>query len=253
METAKWVGSFDAGGEGTTDPVEVTGVLLRLAADIKGLSKATVFCRVLIGRYLIFIQKKELWRRMERRDYRNDPEGKPLWLRASDRMYSSWYSFIEEGFENITGMHRQTAYSAIKLAHSVGLASLSRDELYNLKRLANALELVAAERAGVRITPELILQAQDMRIQDFRQALQSGGHEGRPQRTSVLGTVMKFLRAAGAKDPNVLNEFSDAIRRAMVTAAEDPACALKSILGGDSNFHPSAAQNGSSDLGLSTV
>ena len=36
---------------------------------------------------------------MERRDYRTDPEGKPLWLRASDRIYRSWYSFIEEGFE----------------------------------------------------------------------------------------------------------------------------------------------------------
>src|SRR5215831_17456284 len=138
----------------TLDPLRATETLRWLAGSIRALNRATLFYRILMGRHLIVIQKNELWRLIERRDYRQDLNGKPIWLSSGARTYASWYHFIEEGFEHITGLHRQTAYSAIKLAQSGTLS----------------LELVAAERKGMSITPELIVQAQEMPIKYFRRA-----------------------------------------------------------------------------------
>jgi len=152
---------------GVLDPLRAMETLRWLAGSIRALNRATLFYRILMGRHLIAIQKHELWRLIERRDYRQDPNGKPIWVSSTARMYASWYQFIEEGFEHNTGLHRQTAYSAIKLAQSSTLSALSFEELLNFKRLANALELVTAEREGVNITPELIVQAQEMPIKHF--------------------------------------------------------------------------------------
>ena len=158
------------GSENLTDPNRAVEILRQLATDVRSLSRAAVYYRLLMGRHLVVIQKNQLWRYMERRDYRQDPTGKPLWLSSASRTYSSWYNFIEEGFESITGLHRQTAYSAIKLAQASCLSSLSAEELHNFKRLANALQLVSKERRGVEVTPELVVQAQGMSVKQFRQA-----------------------------------------------------------------------------------
>src|SRR5215469_2326652 len=101
------------------DPEVATAALRQLASQFRQLQRATVFYRLLLGRQLIAIKKKQLWQKMERRDYRNDPSGIPLWDKnEKNRFHASWYNFIEEGFEYITGLHRETAYSAIKLAES---------------------------------------------------------------------------------------------------------------------------------------
>jgi hypothetical protein len=212
-----------------TDPVRVVDVLRHLAADINALTKASLMCRILLGRHLVMIQKNELWRQIERRDYRTDPSGTQIWLKPTNRTYSSWYNFLEEGFERITGLHRQTAYSAIKLAHSSALSALGYDELMNFKRLANALELVAAERAGVQITPEILAQAQELPIKQFRQRVVRGGAVMTLRNSSTLGLITKFLRSAVAKDPNVLNDLWAIIEDTMARANQDPVRAVESL------------------------
>jgi len=217
--------------EGVLDPLHVTEVLRRLGEAIRALSRATVFYRILIGRHLIAIQKNELWRLIERRDYHQDPNGKPIWLSPTTRTYASWYNFIEQGFENITGLHRQTAYSAIKLAQSSTLSALSFEELLNFKRLANALELVVVERKGASITPELIVQAQEMPIKHFRRVAQITKQTDPPMRqASTLRHLLNFLRAAVAIEPRVIDELSAIIQDAVARANEDPVRTVEDIV-----------------------
>jgi hypothetical protein len=188
-----------------------------------------------MGRHLVAIQKNQLWRYMERRDYLQDPAGKRLWLNSTSRTYSSWYNFIEEGFESITGMHRQTAYSAIKLAQSSCLSALSAEELHNFKRLANALQLVSKERSGVEVTPELVIQAQEMSIKQFRQAACETPPSARPdQKAPALANIIKPLRAVTAADPKVIDCFWEIVRDAMRAADQNPVRAIGSIIASSS-------------------
>jgi len=212
------------------DPGQVVDTLRYLAADLRSLGKATVLCRILLGRHLIVIQTNELWKRIERRDYRTDPSGEPRWLNTAQRTYTSWYNFIEEGFEHITGLHRQTAYSAIKLAHSNALTVLSHQDLLKFKRLANALELVAAERAGVNITADLLVRAQEMPINAFRHATsRSRGQVLNVRSTPLLSQITRVLKAAVVRDTGALNEFWAILQDAMTTANEDPVGAIEHI------------------------
>jgi hypothetical protein len=218
-------------GEAALDPVQVTEVLRRLAESIRTLSRATVFYRILMGRHLIVIQKNELWRLIERRDYRQDPNGKPVWLSPTTRTYASWYNFIEQGFENITGLHRQTAYSALRLAQSHILSTLTFEDLLNFKRLANALELVAAERKGISITPELVVQAQEMPIKHFRRTAHATKQTVPPmQQVSTLRHITNFLRGALTINPRVIDDLWAIIQDATVRANEDPVRAVEDII-----------------------
>jgi hypothetical protein len=46
----------------------------------------------MLGRQLIGIKQNQLWLKMERRDYRSDPSGIPLWDKnEKNRFYASWY------------------------------------------------------------------------------------------------------------------------------------------------------------------
>jgi len=220
-----------ANSENLTDPNRAVEILRELAADVRSLTRATVYYRLLMGRHLVAIQKNQLWRYIERRDYRQNPAGKPLWLNSTSRTYSSWYNFIEEGFESITGLHRQTAYSAIKLAQASCLSALSAEELHNFKRLANALQLVSEERRCVKVTPELIIQAQEMSIKQFRQAACEPPPSARPaQKAMALANVIKLLRAVAAADPKVIDRFWEIVRHAMTTVDQNPVRAVGSII-----------------------
>ena len=213
-------------------PDRTLEVLRQLAGSLNALYKATVLYRLLLGQQLVIIQANEYWRKIERRDYRNDPLGTPLWISERDRTYVSWYNFIEEGFEHITGLTRQTAYSAIKLAMSPGLAALPAEDLRKFKRLANALELVAAERRGIKITPELLAQAQEMTIENFRRTARFLGSTGTaPKKVFVLPEIVKFLKPLAVSNPKIVDSFWAAIRQALDSAghSEDPLKALQEV------------------------
>jgi len=220
-----------ANSKNLTDPDRALEILRQLAADVRSLNRANVYYRLLMGRHLVAIQKNQLWRYMERRDYREDPAGKPLWLSSTSRTYSSWYNFIEEGFESITGLHRQTAYSAIKLAQASCLSALSAEELHNFKRLANALQLVSEERRGVEVTPELVIQAQEMSIKQFWQvACETPPSARSTQEAPALANIIKLLRAVAAADPKVIDGFWEIVQDAMTTADQNPVRAIGGII-----------------------
>lgn len=230
MTSAGLAASKKAQTEKNVRAEEAIDILRKLAADVRAVGKATVLCRVLLGRHLIMIQQNELWRHTERRDYRNDPDGTPIWLGAAERTYTSWYNFLQEGFECITGLHRQTAYSAIKLAHSTTLSSLSVQELANFKRLANVLEIASAEQSGIEITPELIAHAQEMPIGVFRATHIAKSVPVTRQETTV-NRVTKVLRAVATLNPNVLDAFCSVVLDSLTRSNDDPVRAIESIVG----------------------
>jgi hypothetical protein len=212
-----------------SEPDRALTILRQLAVSLAVLQKATVFYRLLLGRQLMEIQAHEYWRRFERRDYRTDPDGRPVWLSEKDRTYSSWYNFIEEGFERITGLNRQTAYAAMKLATSPILAALPVKDLHNFKRLANALELVATERRGVRITPELIAQAQEMTIESFRKVTHSSGYARNLPTMVAPRRLLNVLKTVAASDASIVNGFWDAVQSALTTGIRGPADTLQEL------------------------
>jgi hypothetical protein len=227
-----------------TDPQVAKDALRQLASQFRQLQRATVFYRFLLGRQLIGIKQNQLWLKMERRDYRNDPNGIPLWDKnENNRFHASWYNFIEEGFEYITGLHRETAYSAIKLAESTTLSSLPLKELQNFTRLANAMQIVVAERRGLKITSDLIQKARHMTIREFRQTIRptvsetrrsNGGprpntNRSRPSGESSMINVIGFFKVAAARNLDAVNNFWEALHRAMLNANNDPVGALETI------------------------
>src|SRR5262249_32945536 len=219
-----------------TDPKLATEALRQLASRFRQLERASVFCRFVLGRQLIGIKQNQLWLKLERRDYRNDPGGIPLWDKnEKNRFYASWYNFVEEGFEFITGLHQQTAYSAIKLAESTTLSRLPLKELQNFTRLANAMQIVAAEQRGVKITSDLIQKAQHMAIRQFQQTIcptesgtlrSKGGprpkKDGSSEELSAMISVIGFFKAAAARNLDAVGNFWEALQHAMLSANNDP-------------------------------
>lgn len=219
--TTTYTGMIDA----AADPLEAVQALRDLAANLKALRGATVLCRVLLGRQLIFIQKNELWKQIERAGSSVQSPG----LNPAKPGYTSWYNFLEEGFEPTTGLRRQTAYSAIRLAQSGVLSKLSREELLKFRRLANALELVEAERAGVRITEDLLAQAQEMPIKMFRREPQLARLRAAAPQISVFDEITKFLRTAG-RDTKALHHLWEVLQDALTRADRDPGRAIDDIV-----------------------
>src|SRR5262249_50103775 len=117
------------------------------------------------------------------------------------------------------------------LAQSSTLSALSFEELLNFKRLANALELVAVERKGGSITPELIVQAQEMPIKHFGRVAQITKQTDPPMRqASTLRHLMNLLRAAVVIEPRVMDELSAIIQDAIARANEDPVRTVENIV-----------------------
>lgn len=215
----------------STDPSVGTGVLRALGSGILLLGKATVYYRFLIGRQLMVIQNTKLWREMERRDYRADTDGAPLWKGTDDRFYSSWYQFLEHGFQCVTGLQREAAYSTLKLARSTAFAALPTVEIKKIARLANALRIVAAERQQLAITPDLVRQAQEMTTTQFREITANVESSNRSKvDISCTRKIMRFLKAAALANPDVVNDFWTTIERIMATTNRDPAITLRTVV-----------------------
>lgn len=229
-----------------TNPMLATNALRQLASHVRQLHRATVFYRFLLGRQLVGIKQNQLWSQMERRDYRSDPNGIPLWGKnEKERFHASWYNFIDQGFGYITGLHRETAYSAIKLAESTALSTLPLKELQSFTRLANALEIVRAERRGLKISSELIHEAHDMPMRQFRQTMEApvGGTQrskegskwsdangsGRSEQSLVMKGIIGFFKTAAARNGEAVNNFWAVLQRAMLSVNQDPGEALESI------------------------
>jgi hypothetical protein len=140
--------------------------LARCGDALRFLNRASVFYRFLLGRRLLSIQEHHLWSQMER------PVGDEQ--NGTHAAYSSWADFMARGFPLMTGLSPKTGYGALTLAKSPALQKLAESELRKFENLGNAIQLEKLERKGVVVTPELIIAAQTLSIEAYRQMTGSG-------------------------------------------------------------------------------
>ena len=158
--------SEDGPGQATKD-VSTTGIALcadptvvsaeqaqtmlkEIGATFRELARKELESRLELGRLLIAIQDRTLWKGM-----------KPA--------YSTWSDFLAEGFPKITGLRTSTAYDAMELAKSETLKEISPEERAEIP-LSNARTLVRLERAAPkrRLPVETIRKARTMPNAEFR-------------------------------------------------------------------------------------
>jgi hypothetical protein len=141
--------------------------------------------RMALGKLLIEIREQELW---------NDLE--------SHRKYGTWTDFLNCWFPLLTGLRISMAYDAISLAESKVLASIPPGERQHITA-ANARQLVAMERTGQSVTPQVIESAKTLDLDGLRQA--TGATRG--------FTVSKWVAdaAAGESLQKILDGWGAAI------------------------------------------
>jgi hypothetical protein len=108
------------------------------------------------------------------------------------------------------------------------------------------MQIVAAERRGLKITSDLIQNAQHMTMRQFRQTIhltasETGGSKGGPrsnknrtgfsEESLAMTNLIEFFRAAAARNLEAVSNFWEA-QRAMLSANNDPVGALESITRG---------------------
>ena len=143
------------------DTAGAVAFLARSGDALRSLSRANVFCRVLLGRQLLVVQQRQLWKEMDA-----PASDQPNTARAS---YRSWDDFMAYGFPQITGLSKKTGYAAVMLAKAAVLQKLPESELRKFENLTNAILLVKLERKGVPIHQDLVLAAQTLPVEEFRQ------------------------------------------------------------------------------------
>ena len=103
-------------------------MLVKIGATIRELSRRELDSRLALGRLLVEVQHRTLWREM-----------RPA--------YRTWSEFLEEGFPKITGLQTRTAYGAMELAGSRTLKEISAEDCAGIP-LSNAKTLVQLEKAN---------------------------------------------------------------------------------------------------------
>ena len=164
MDDEAYGGTSEEGpGQETTDPIAIalcadpTGVsaeqaqklLERIGATIRELARRELESRLELGRLLIAIQDRTLWREMT-----------PL--------YATWTDFLEDGFPKITGLRVSSGYEAMQLAKSRLLKEIPPPDLAKI-RLSNAKTLVQLEMATPtrRLSAEVIEKAKTLPMPNF--------------------------------------------------------------------------------------
>ncbi len=168
--------------------------LARSGDALRFLNSANVVCRVLLGRQLLAIQERRLWESMERPIGDGESE--------AGARYHGFDDFMTRGFPSVSGLSKQTGYAALKLAQAAALRNMLEPELRKFENLGNAFELVKLEREGVRIGQELIVAAQTLSVEEFRQMTGSG------KKATVEFTV------ESKDDARVLQSIGDILKRA---------------------------------------
>ncbi len=204
----------------SSDPDDAAKVLRELAHGLKVAASATIRYRILLGHQLLIIQEKGLWKRML-------VEG-----RGRPGHFNTW---LQEHFSEIAETGRDTAYNAMKLAHSLALGKADDADVRRIGNLTNAYTLVIAERRGVEITKEVLRQAASMSVMDFKDELlkESGPVRGRVGAVTDTPGQARFLTEIIAQlkggDYRALRAFSTAIREVWPLAGNNPTDVLDFI------------------------
>jgi len=212
-------------GEVADDAAGAVALLARSGEALRWLSRASVFCRFRLGRYLMSIQERHLWSQMERPvgDEQNGARG----------AYRSWADFMAHGFPLITGLSQKTGYASLTLAKSPALRKLPESELQNFQSLSNAFQIVQLERKGVVITSELISAAETLNVEVFRQMTGSGKKAtvevvvDSSDTARALQPIVDWLKRA---DPDALRKLGVVVDDAMLQAGGNATDGVDNII-----------------------
>jgi hypothetical protein len=141
------------------DAKQAETMIQKLCAEMDRIEAREVQVRMVLGHVLLEIQTRELWKQIH-----------------GEGTYKTWTDFLELGFPKISGgLKDRSANDAMQLARSQTLAALPEPEREKIS-LSNARTIARMERAGEKVTPEVVRQAQDMPHSQFRRA--TGAAEG---------------------------------------------------------------------------
>ncbi len=193
----------------SNDPTKAEDVLTRAADGIELANCANTFYRMVMGQQLLMIQQGRIWERMgEQVD-----------------QFKTWDYWLSEGFPDITGLSRETAYGAMQLAKSDTLSALEESQLRRFSNLANAIRLARLERQGVKVTKDLIEKAQQLPVQEFRR-LSGADKQGSVELTvpsepvaTDLEHIIKLFKEA---DPAAIAEFRKLMDSVAAMAGGNP-------------------------------
>jgi len=220
---------------------DAVACLARIGDALRFLNRANVFCRVVLGRRLALIQERHLLDWMERPtgDEQN-PAGGP---------YHSWDDFMTRGFPEFTGLNPRIGYAALTLANSPTLRKLPEPELKKFENLGNAFEIVKLERMRVPIADELVVAAQTLTLEEFRQMTGSGKKASvhvivdGTETARVLQSIVEIQKRA---DPGALLAFEEVLEHAMEQAEGNPTDAMDCIIAA---YREQAHQEGLPEVG----
>lgn len=153
-----------------TDRETAMDTLTRAAQGIHMANAANVFCRIILGRQLLAIQKHQLWR---------------------DDGHRTWDHWLHGKFTELTKFSGETAYGAMQLARCKALSSMTESNLRSFDTLSNAIRLARLERNGTVVSSEMIEAARTVPAREFR--LLAGHDEAGSIETETA-------TASGAKD-----------------------------------------------------
>ncbi len=212
-------------GEVADDAVGASAFLARSGNALRWLSRANVFCRILLGRQLLVIQEGRLWSQMEPSagDEQHGARGP----------YRSWDDFMAHGFKQISGLGAKTGYAAVMLANSETLRKLPESELKKFENLGNAFQLAKLERKGVLIGQELITAAQTLPVEAFRQMTGSGKRAtvevdvDNSIAARALQPIVDILKLA---DTDALRALREVFQHAMVRAGGNATDAVDCVI-----------------------
>lgn len=202
------------------DPAAALKVCLAASDLIRRAGQATVFARIVLGRQLLVIQQKQLWRH-----YRVGENPNVLCM--------NWDEWMSRGFEHEVGMSRDIGYAALAMAKSPVFSKMPDEQAKQFSSLSNAIELVrVVNRRGGKVSEDLVQKAIDLPVREFRRA--TGAPEKVPVATLVDGKdradkleqIFNFMKGA---EVHAIEAFAEALEWARQRSGDSATDSLTAI------------------------
>jgi hypothetical protein len=170
-----------------------------IKAGIHHLNAASVILRFVFGAGLVAIRDEGLFHELRSKEHPDDPVTFDSWLRGA--------------FRDLTGFGRETAYVAIRMSRSPVLLGMSQQEMREFRCLSNVIDIVNHEKHGGKIDAQLLEQAKELPIREFRRSLGIPEDKSRVEiivdktDSGVMEEVIGFLAALEVEQLERLLEY----------------------------------------------
>jgi len=146
--------------------------LRQVGAAVVKLESITCWANIMIGRQIKAIIEQRMFKKIERRDYRNPahPEGIPQWTSEEDRYFRTGTDFLKEGLPMIMNTGIVRGIRNLKLARSKTISSLNDDEIKQFKHIGTLEAIADLEKRDIDMTPRILQQAKMQEPAEFYSA-----------------------------------------------------------------------------------